>query len=794
MNETDNVQEIKRLNYFEGQHLRVTDFEAEQNYHGQMRHLHNRVLHTWGVADGLEVNKNDSRNANIKKGMAIDVCGREIVVPKDQAIDIPKGAGATEGDFYLAICYREDCSNVTIIDKCASGFSRKTESFRIAVLRELPPTWDSDKIDKDCDKIGKDCNKVSQEGSQEIPWVPLAKITLENCKITEIDNSIRSLVKAQFTGSVRIGGDTMTGPLVINRSGVIESNENAAPFTPAKRVDFLHLVAHEDVVGEREQIGYISTNKNTIGLRSIDDFNNPEKLGQRANLKVGSIFADGNVGIGTADRLSRLTVKGRESFSASGTVSVSQNSPIVTGLNTSFLRQVGFGDRIKISDAIRTVTAIANDTSLTVDANFTIEKSGETMTVYPSLFRVDDAQAAVRFGISDLGNIGIGTITPAAKLQVSGGAIMPAVGNHAAAGIQFPSDPGGGLYDEAFIRYFPETGETTKLLIGCGNDADDRISFWQFGAERLTIYDGKVGIGTQSPKEELHIGQTTGNVAIRLGDFNTGDWLLARSVGNNWPSGSFGIQRVDNPKPDLVVSYNGKVGIGIDIPEQRLQVEGSALINAGTPAGATAGLEVRGTRGTYGPSVRVNNGSQWWDIVSWSDNSLKFVKGTGATFTPLTIANNSFQDALVLAANGVGIGTTDINFTLEVNGSAGKPGGGFWSDSSDIRLKKNVNALKGVLDKLLKLRGVSYEWKEPEKHGNLTGKLMGLIAQEVEEVFPEWVGTDSKGYKTLTIIGLEALTVEALREIKDEIDSLKDQYKQLGGKSKVSTQKPKTGE
>jgi hypothetical protein len=64
----------------------------------------------------------------------------------------------------------------------------------------------------------------------------------------------------------------------------------------------------------------------------------------------------------------------------------------------------------------------------------------------------------------------------------------------------------------------------------------------------------------------------------------------------------------------------------------------------------------------------VNNGKQEWRIVSWDDNSLKFVKITGATFTPFTINNNSFQDALVLAAAGVGIGTAAPSEKLEVNG------------------------------------------------------------------------------------------------------------------------------
>jgi hypothetical protein len=79
--------------------------------------------------------------------------------------------------------------------------------------------------------------------------------------------------------------------------------------------------------------------------------------------------------------------------------------------------------------------------------------------------------------------------------------------------------------------------------------------------------------------------------------------------------------------------------------------------------------------------------------------------------------------------------------------------------------------LKGALENLSRLRGVSFEWKEPEKQGNLTGPQMGLIAQEVEEVLPEWISTDPSGYKNLTVRGFEALVVEAFKELKAENDA-----------------------
>ncbi|MFM6898209.1 MAG: tail fiber domain-containing protein, partial [Microcystis panniformis] len=90
----------------------------------------------------------------------------------------------------------------------------------------------------------------------------------------------------------------------------------------------------------------------------------------------------------------------------------------------------------------------------------------------------------------------------------------------------------------------------------------------------------------------------------------------------------------------------------------------------------------------------------------------------------------------------------------------------------DTELKQNIRPLEKALEKLMQLRGVIYEWKEPEKQGNLTGTQIGFLAQEVAAVFPEWVGDSSDGYKTLTIMGFEALTVEAFKELKAEQEAL----------------------
>jgi hypothetical protein len=116
---------------------------------------------------------------------------------------------------------------------------------------------------------------------------------------------------------------------------------------------------------------------------------------------------------------------------------------------------------------------------------------------------------------------------------------------------------------------------------------------------------------------------------------------------------------------------------------------------------------------------------------------------------------------LALAGNG--------DFSISAN--AYKPGGGSWSAPSDARLKTNVQPLAHALDRLLQLRGVRYEYSHPDAYLHPPGEHVGFIAQEVERVFPEWVGHSDDGYLTVGPKGFEALSVEALRDLRSEQDA-----------------------
>jgi hypothetical protein len=108
------------------------------------------------------------------------------------------------------------------------------------------------------------------------------------------------------------------------------------------------------------------------------------------------------------------------------------------------------------------------------------------------------------------------------------------------------------------------------------------------------------------------------------------------------------------------------------------------------------------------------------------------------------------------------------NMTITAN--AYKPGGGSWAASSDGRLKKNVQPLGHALDRMLALKGVTFEYSHPDSGMHPEGTFTGFIAQEVEKVFPNWIGHDNDNYLTVGPQGFEAITVEALRELKTTQD------------------------
>ena len=99
------------------------------------------------------------------------------------------------------------------------------------------------------------------------------------------------------------------------------------------------------------------------------------------------------------------------------------------------------------------------------------------------------------------------------------------------------------------------------------------------------------------------------------------------------------------------------------------------------------------------------------------------------------------------------------------------------SNNSDRRLKKNVSKIPNALEKIQKLNGVYFEWKNMNKESN---KEIGLIAQDVQTVIPEVVRKNSEtGFFTVKYSQLTALLIEGMKEQQEEITDLKERIKKL---------------
>lgn len=186
---------------------------------------------------------------------------------------------------------------------------------------------------------------------------------------------------------------------------------------------------------------------------------------------------------------------------------------------------------------------------------------------------------ASRLFIRDDGNVGIGTDSPAAKLQVKDGVIMPASGNGVNAGILFPAHPLAVSGEAAYIRYYavtyipsiykfdpsPKTVLiNTVLEIGAGNQPRDHIAL---------MTAGNIGIGTTAPDRRLTIQASAGTNEILSIKNNQGvtKWHI------NLIGGGLNIAESGVADYRFFVKEGGNIGIGTSTPVAKLDIYGSVM-------------------------------------------------------------------------------------------------------------------------------------------------------------------------------------------------------------------------
>ena len=334
------------------------------------------------------------------------------------------------------------------------------------------------------------------------------------------------------------------------------------------------------------------------------------------------------------------------------------------------------------------------------------------------------------------------------------------------------------------------------------------ISTSLFAADGDLIVNGKVGIGTTSPAQNLSVtgnGYFSGNMGI--GTTPVSHYGLHAYVSKTDHNDqvavrgdTFSVVTSDGAYYAIGGRFWGRndVSQGVTNSGYIMGLSAQGLFNGAGNVASTVGARMDTgtyTSGTgivsaaYGAQIRIlNQGSGTITNAYGIAISSNQYSGTISHAIGLYINNMNATTGYGIYQQGTddknyfggntGIGTTTPgSYKLYVNGAMYATA----YAGSDLRWKKNIVPISNAMSLVEGLQGVAFEWRKDEfKDKNFEeGRQIGLIAQDVEQVIPEIVKTDEDGYKAIAYEKLTAVLVEALKEQQQEIRDLKGEIEKL---------------
>ena len=460
-------------------------------------------------------------------------------------------------------------------------------------------------------------------------------------------------------------------------------------------------------------------------------------LDSTSNASKGNVLInpyDGDVGVGLTTPNSKLDVAGAITSRPYG-ASTGQTGQLI-------LKELGMNGMNSIT--MRAPDSLAVDTYITLPAN-----SGSNGQVL-----MTDGSGNTSWGIP---------ASPSTILASPGSASTPS--------ITFNSDSNTGLY----------------------NAAADMLGFSTSGTERMRIDNsGNIGIGTNAPIAPFHL-MPSGSYAGAIITAQTGttaELLLTGPSGSSYPGvgmlynvGSQYLEftRVTNGSvsPFPWVRMNGGTGVYSfasitgSTNEVKMSLQRSNNASATTTGTPLARITFDGYHNASGYSY---SAAAVQGIAA--ENFTTTANGAHLLFYTTQNGGNSPTERIRITDNGnVGIGTATPAYKLDVFGdinmntsNAMRIGGtsvctiAGCNTVSDRRFKQDIEPLANSLDKILQIQGVEYNWIDKEKFGSQ--HQVGLIAQDLEKIYPEVVKTDAKsGFKSVSYDNLIAPVIEAIKEI-----------------------------
>jgi hypothetical protein len=586
------------------------------------------------------------------------------------------------------------------------------------------------------------------------------------------------------------------------------------------------------------------------------------------NIGSGQVYKDasGNVGIGTSSPAAKLDVAATIRSTSQGTPSSGSGLEIIGGSTQNYIVAynrttpaflplelqsslftvgVGGSERMRIDSSgnvgIGTTTPIAVSPaygSLTLNGttggiiSFRTNNTTETFRLQtqstvttinniasiPMVFNTNNTE---RMRIDPVGNVGIGTSSPAAKLDVQGGRSY------------FASN------SDAFASYLRYNNSTAGVFLGSPSANAFQISSSGGGAYLNINSSGNLGIGTTNPTQRLHVMGSTifdfthgQNIKLGVSAGNNGNttysgdaylYLWASEPGATWTGAGIGrnivntsnfprvntnlsgqmIRFDEGDSPSISLITETKAGTrytplyvtngDVFMNSGNLMIGATSSVNTNTKIYAvTAGqddnngiIQAYNTNSAAGNSASLVTKSYWGtgQFMSWASSGMRIgmriVTNGGSAAVYYTYANDNIGFG---NNSALGTGVLYTNGGLLTN-----------TNPSDARLKTDIQDITLGLDFISQLKPVSYKWLNNRANQDTQ---YGFIAQDVQEIEPSLVrefeaavdidSENSDDHKTVTRLGLEekgiyTAMVKAIQELKIIIDTQNARIEALEG-------------
>lgn len=315
------------------------------------------------------------------------------------------------------------------------------------------------------------------------------------------------------------------------------------------------------------------------------------------------------------------------------------------------------------------------------------------------------------------------------------------------------------------------------------------VNPWSVGAgtDNYNSYfnEGNIGIGTDNPTSKLSVvgdGNFTGVITATSYDgsgVNLTGIVTSIVAGSNITiSGSSGEVTINSTasggggggesywvSTSAGIHTLSNVGIGTTNPLEKLHVLGNLLVAPGIDTSKHI------TQKAY----ETDNGTLSWEGSAGQLFSITNNLTTGSIFSvndisglPSIDVNANGTVSIVAYGGNLGVGKTTPSTKLDVNGTITCVD---INSTSDIKLKENVKNVEDAIEKISKVNGVSFTWKNNKKNS------IGVIAQEIEEIFPELVNDGEN--KSVNYNGLIGVLIEGFKEQQNKINLLESEIHKL---------------